>query len=307
MELENSVRQLRGNIFKEIKDLRQQILLDIAFIEAALDDPEHISLDGFAEKLEGNIVCWQQRLQKMLRTSENGRRIKEGIKTVILGKPNTGKSSLLNLLLGENRAIVTDIAGTTRDTLEEDIILNGIPLNIVDTAGIRWTKDVVERIGVDKAKQAAEKADLILFVVDASGALDDDDAEILRELGKKKVIFILNKIDLPNNVTEIDFEKYLHGIGSDNGDQSRFSKEEIIRVSAKEGLGLEDLEQKITEMFFDGKLDFNEGICITNARHKYAMEKADKSLYQVMESIKMGMPEDFYSIDLMMPTGSWEE
>ncbi len=299
MELENSVRQLRGNIFKEIKDLRQQILLDIAFIEAALDDPEHISLDGFAEKLEGNIVCWQQRLQKMLRTSENGRRIKEGIKTVILGKPNTGKSSLLNLLLGENRAIVTDIAGTTRDTLEEDIILNGIPLNIVDTAGIRWTKDVVERIGVDKAKQAAEKADLILFVVDASGALDDDDAEILRELGKKKVIFILNKIDLPNNVTEIDFEKYLHGIGSDNGDQARFSKEEIIRVSAKEGLGLEDLEQKITEMFFDGKLDFSEGICITNARHKYAMEKADKSLYQVMESIKMGMPEDFYSIDLM--------
>ena len=299
MELENSVRQLRGNIFKEIKDLRQQILLDIAFIEAALDDPEHISLDGFAEKLEGNIVCWQHRLQKMLRTSENGRRIKEGIKTVILGKPNTGKSSLLNLLLGENRAIVTDIAGTTRDTLEEDIILNGIPLNIVDTAGIRWTKDVVERIGVDKAKQAAEKADLILFVVDTSGALDDDDAEILRELGKKKVIFILNKIDLPNNVTEIDFEKYLHGIGSDNGDQARFSKEEIIRVSAKEGLGLEDLEQKITEMFFDGKLDFNEGICITNARHKYAMEKADKSLYQVMESIKMGMPEDFYSIDLM--------
>jgi len=177
--------------------------------------------------------------------------------------------------------------------------LNGISLNIVDTAGIRWTKDTVERIGVDKAKQAAEKADLILFVVDASGALDDDDAEILRELGKKKVIFILNKIDLPNNVTEIDFEKYLHGIGSDNGDQARFSKEEIIRVSAKEGLGLEDLEQKITEMFFHGKLDFNEGICFTNARHKYAMEKADKSLYQVMESIKMGMPEDFYSIDLM--------
>ncbi|MDE7327761.1 MAG: tRNA uridine-5-carboxymethylaminomethyl(34) synthesis GTPase MnmE [Lachnospiraceae bacterium] len=299
MELENSVRQLNGNINKEIMQLREQILLDMAFIEAALDDPEHISLDGFTEKLEENLSNWKYRLRKLLSTAENGRRIKEGLRTVILGKPNTGKSSLLNMILGENRAIVTDIAGTTRDTLEEYITFNGIPLNIVDTAGIRWTKDVVERIGVDKARQAAVEADLILLVVDSSVALDDGDKEILREVKGKRIIVILNKSDLPVKVTETDMNSVLAQIWSDNGKASSLSMIEVISISAKEATGLEKLEQKITEMFFDGELVFHEDICVTNARHRYALERAEKSLEQVMESIRMGMSEDFYSIDLM--------
>lgn len=291
MALENSVRQLRGDMHIQISRLRKQILMDVAFIEAALDDPEHISLDGFPERLEGNVLNYLEALEKMLKTVENGRMIKEGIRTVILGKPNAGKSSLLNLLLGENRAIVTDVAGTTRDTLEESIMLNGISLNIVDTAGIRWTEDFVEQIGVDKAKEEARKADLILFVVDSSTALDKNDNEILKSIGKKKMLVLLNKTDLEPVVSEKDI---LHLI--ENHD---FTEKEIIRTSVKEKIGLEQLENKVTELFFSGNVSYNDEIYITNARHKAALEEAEKSLQQVMESIQMGMPEDFYSIDLM--------
>lgn len=297
--LKNSVRQLKGNMCKEISELREQILLDIAFIEAALDDPEHISLEGFAEKLENNVAGWQKRVRSLLKTAENGRMIKEGIRTVILGKPNAGKSSLLNLLLGENRAIVTEIAGTTRDTLEEHILLNGISLNIVDTAGIRWTKDRVERIGVDKAKQAAAEADLILFVVDSSIGLDENDEEIIRAVCGKKMLVLLNKTDLPGIVTEDEIAKRVNEVGAAAGRKSEFTKESVIRTSTKAGEGVKELEDKITEMFFGGELDFNDEIYVTNARHKIALEETQKSLEQVRKSIQMEMPEDFYSIDLM--------
>jgi len=296
MALKNSVGQLKGNMYKEISELREQILNDIAFIEAALDDPEHISLNGFAQNLNANIEIWRGRVKKLLKTAENGRLIKEGIKTVILGKPNAGKSSLLNFILGENRAIVTDIAGTTRDTLEENIILNGISLNIVDTAGIRWTKDTVERIGVDKAKQTAKNADLILFVVDSSVGLDENDGEILKSIAGKKMIVLLNKTDLPGMVSEADVEQFLNTFGDGFNGKSNGN---IIRTSMKEGEGLEELENKITEMFFGGELNFNDEIYVTNIRHRMALEETDKSLEQVLESIRMGMPEDFYSIDLM--------
>lgn len=291
MALRNSVQQLRGNMHEEVSEIREQILLDVAFIEAALDDPEHISLDGFTKKLENNVIIWKKRLDKMLKTAENGRLIKEGIKTVILGKPNAGKSSLLNLLLGENRAIVTDIAGTTRDTLEETVIMNGISLNLVDTAGIRWTKDLVEKIGVDKAKEAAREADLILFVADSSAEFDENDREILNSIAMKKTIVLLNKTDLEPVISEQDIIA--------NIDYPSFMEKEIIRISAKEKIGLEELEQKISDMFFSGNLSYNDEIYITNARHKAALEEAKKSLEQVMDSIQMNMPEDFYSIDLM--------
>lgn len=291
MALRNSVRQLRGNMHTEVSQIREQILLDVAFIEAALDDPEHISLDGFTDKLENNVEIWKNRLEKMLKTAENGRMIKEGIKTVILGKPNAGKSSLLNLLLGENRAIVTDIAGTTRDTLEETVMMNGISLNVVDTAGIRWTKDVVEKIGVDKAKEAAKEADLILFVADSSSPFDENDKEIIKSIGSKKMLVLLNKTDLESVISEQDIIAHV--------DQPNFTEKEIIRISAKKNVGLDELERKITDMFFSGQLSYNDEIYITNARHKAALEDAKKSLEQVMDSIQMNMPEDFYSIDLM--------
>lgn len=291
MELENSVRQLRGNIFKEIKDLRQQILLDIAFIEAALDDPEHISLDGFAEKLEGNIVCWQQRLQKMLRTSENGRRIKEGIKTVILGKPNTGKSSLLNLLLGENRAIVTDIAGTTRDALEEDIRLGDINLHIVDTAGIRSTEDVIEKIGVEKAKKIAKEAELIIYVVDSSVPLDENDSEIIAMIKNKKCIILFNKSDLDSEISYDELKIRL---------QPELKEELfIIKTSLKENTGIDEFENAVKELFIKGKISSDNEIIITNMRHKEALKNALESLLMVKKSLQANMPEDFFSIDLM--------
>lgn len=304
MALKNSVGQLKGNMYKEISELRQQILSDMAFIEAALDDPEHISSEGFAQKLNTNIEVWQRRVGKLLKTAKSGRLIKEGIRTVILGKPNAGKSSLLNFMLGENRAIVTDIAGTTRDILEENIMLNGISLNIVDTAGIRWTKDTVERIGVDKAKQAAKDADLILFVVDSSVRLDENDREILKSIAGKKVIVLLNKMDLPGMVNKTDMEAFLDKFLNDceNDFENGFSGKNnwsIIRTSTKVGEGLEELENKITEMFFGGELNFNDEIYVTNIRHRIALEETNKSLGQVLESIQMGMPEDFYSIDLM--------
>ncbi|MDE7297484.1 MAG: tRNA uridine-5-carboxymethylaminomethyl(34) synthesis GTPase MnmE [Lachnospiraceae bacterium] len=285
MALKNSVRQLRGSIREKIGKLRKKILHSTAFIEAALDDPEHISLDGFSEVLRKETEQELLQLRKLIESCENGRMLREGIKTVIIGKPNVGKSSLLNLLLGEERAIVTDIAGTTRDTLEETVFFNGITLNIVDTAGIRWTDDVVERIGVEKARRAAEDADLILYVVDSSAELDENDEEILQLLGEKNAFILLNKSDLPTVVEKKDLRGH--------------TEHEIIRISAKNRKGLDKLERRITEQFFSGNLSCGEELYITSRRQKTALEEAEKSLIQVRESIENGMPEDFYSIDLM--------
>ena len=290
LALKNSVRQLKGKIQEKIVYLREQILRDIAFLEAALDDPEHISLDGFAEILKGNVEKEITTISEMIQSYENGRMLREGVRTVILGKPNAGKSSLLNTLLKEERAIVTEIAGTTRDTLEETVFLNGVALNIVDTAGIRWTKDTVERIGVDKARAAAKDADLILYVVDSSVPLDENDMEIITLMESKPAFVLLNKSDLEQAVSEEEIKKH--------------TLKEIIRISVKEKEGLDLLEQKITDLFFSGVLSYNDEIYLTNERHKAALHTAVQSLSQVMESIKQGMPEDFYSIDL---TDAYEE
>ena len=291
--LTSSMNQLKGKLTEEIKELRAQIIYEIAFIESALDDPEHISLDGYCERLTKKVDKMIEMIEKLLSTTKDGRLIKEGINTVIIGKPNAGKSSLLNLFLGEERAIVTEIAGTTRDVLQERVILDGIGFNIIDTAGIRNTEDKVEKIGVEKAKQYAKIADLLLYVVDSSVALDESDREIFPLLMDKKVIFLLNKSDLENVVSSEDVEKLFHEFYSEDSDFV------IIRTSAKDEKSLDEFKEKIKEMFFQGELKGNNQLIITNERHGEALRDALSSLRLVRKSMEDGMPEDFYSIDLM--------
>ena len=286
--LKSSVDQLRGSVSEAVRKLREEIIYEISFIESALDDPEHISLDGYEEKLQEKAVSILERVQKLIASADNGKMMKEGINTVIVGKPNVGKSSLLNRMVGEERAIVTDIAGTTRDVLQEYIRVSGISLNIIDTAGIHSTEDIVEKIGVERAKEYAAKADLIIYVVDSSVPLDESDREIISVIKDKKVITLLNKSDLEGKVSEEEL-KELFG-----------SKDmELVRTSTKENTGMEEFEEIIKNMFLQGRIKSNEEVVITNMRHKEALVEAEKSLKMVMNSLEMHMPEDFYSIDLM--------
>ncbi len=280
-----AVSQLKGNLKEKIKGMRDELIYHIAYIESALDDPEHYNLDGFGDALDELLVKKEKEICHLIETAENGKWMKEGIHTVILGKPNAGKSSVLNVLTGRERAIVTDIAGTTRDTLEEFISINGIPLNIVDTAGIRHTEDVVERIGVDKSLEAMQKADLILYIVDASVALDQNDYEIMEQIKDKQVLILQNKSDLEKVVTTEEILSHLD--------------KKIIDISAKKQTGFDEFYQELNNMFFDGHLSYNDEIYITNMRHKEALEEALSSIRMVRKSIADGMPEDFYSIDLM--------
>lgn len=300
--LKSSMKQLSGSVSEAVKEIRGEIIHEIAFIESALDDPEHISLDGYSEKLSRIISEKIKKIEKLLSTSDNGRILKEGISTVIVGKPNAGKSSLLNTLVGEERAIVTDIAGTTRDVLEEQINLNGIILNIIDTAGIRETEDVVEKIGVDKAKKYITDADLIIYVVDASTKLDENDFEIMEMIKDRQAIILLNKSDLKTCITAEEIHAYVDKVNS-NKNTTYLSKERqnyrIISISAREQTGIEELEDTIKEMFFTEEVSFNDEVYITNIRHKTALQEALSSLHLVEKSIEDGMPEDFYSIDLM--------
>ena len=261
-----------------------------------MDDPEHISLEGYSEQLAEKVTGFEKEIQKLLATADNGRLMKEGISTVIVGKPNAGKSSLLNMLLGEDRAIVTEIAGTTRDALHETINLHGISLNMIDTAGIHETQDVVEKIGVERAKKYAVEADLILYVVDASETLDEDDQNIIPLLEGKKAIILLNKSDLENKITEESLKETLEKVLEHTGEI------QILRTStidpSSENSGMEELEETIRNMFFEGKLRHNNELVVTNLRHKEALQDALNSLQLVEQSIEDGMPEDFYSIDL---------
>ena len=286
--LKSSVKQLKGSVSDCIRKMREEILYEIAFIESALDDPEHISTEGYPEKLLPKVQELLGRCEKLINSADNGKVLKEGINTVIVGKPNAGKSSLLNILVGEDKAIVTDVAGTTRDVLEESIRLHGIGLNIIDTAGIRATEDVVEKIGVQRALKYAKDADLILYVVDSSVALDESDEEILDLLKDKKCIILLNKTDLEPVVTE---EMLREKIGD--------PRVCMIRTSTKDNTGIEAFENTIKDMFFGGMLSFNEEVVITSMRHKQALEEARDSLLMVKKSLEDEMPEDFYSIDLM--------
>lgn len=280
-----ALSQLKGSLRNKIEILRKELMHNIAYIEAALDDPEHYSLDGFNDTLDKLLGKIEEEVYHLIQTSEDGKVMKEGIQTVILGKPNAGKSSVLNVLMGKERAIVTDIAGTTRDTLEEFISINGIPLNIMDTAGIRATEDIVEKIGVDKSFEAMKKADLILFIIDSSTSLDVNDFQIMECIKDKQVIILKNKSDLINVVSRDDILSHLD--------------KPIIDISAKEQTGFEEFYELLNDLFFHGHLSYNDEIFITNIRHKEALEEALSSIRLVRRSIADGMPEDFYSIDLM--------
>lgn len=236
-------------------------------------------------RLKGTLESVMDEVRGLLNSADRGRVMTEGVRTVILGKPNAGKSSLLNVLAGEERAIVTDIAGTTRDILEEHIRMEGISLNVVDTAGIRETGDLVEQIGVLRAKDAARDADLIIYVVDGSVPLDENDENIISMIEEQEAVVLLNKSDLERTVTVEELR--------------RRTDKRVIEISAKEELGIEELEKTVKDMFYGGEIDFNDQVYITNERHKSALTEALRSLKMVMESIDLRMPEDFYSIDLM--------
>ena len=283
--LQNSLQQLKGSLHDKITGMRETILYHIAYIESALDDPEHISIDGYGEELEKALRPIEKEVRRLIRSYGNGRLMKDGIRTVILGKPNAGKSSILNLMMGEDRAIVTDIAGTTRDVLEEQIMLGKVALRLADTAGIRDTEDIVERIGVDRAREYAAKADLVLFVVDASTPFGPEDEDILYSIRDKKYVVLLNKTDLEEKTTKEELEKK--------------TDHPVLLFSAAEEKGLEELEQLLEEMFFSGVFSFEENVTITNSRHKAELEETLQSLSLVFQSIADQMPEDFYSIDLM--------
>ena len=287
MALKSSVGQLRGKVSEKVKQLRSDIIYEIAFIESALDDPEHISLDDYPDKLLIKTDFLIKAVDNLLQSADSGRIMKEGIKTVIVGKPNAGKSSLLNILAGEEKAIVTDIAGTTRDVLEENINLHGISLNVIDTAGIRDTEDTVEKIGVERARKAAMDADLIIYVVDASVPLDGNDQMIFEMIHDKKSVILLNKTDLPSVIKEDDL---LEMAGKDSV---------MIRTSTKDATGIDLFENTVKDMFFTGKINPDQEVVITNMRHKEALLRTLESLKQVKQSIENHMPEDFYSIDLM--------
>jgi tRNA modification GTPase len=291
LSLQASLKQLKGNVSNLIKTLRESVLFEIAFIESALDDPEHISLDGYSDRLLKNITFMKQKITRMIEKADYGKIMKEGIHTVIVGKPNAGKSSFLNALLGEERAIVTDIAGTTRDVLEESVKIGSIHLNLIDTAGIRDTVDVVEKIGVEKARKYAKDADLIIYIVDSSVLLDENDRTIINMIENKNVIVLLNKADLINVVSEEDIKKELDTIYLKNL--------EIIKTSTKEIMGFETFTETIETMFLSGIIEQEDEILITTMRHKDALIEANESLLQVLKSIEHEMPEDFLSIDLM--------
>ena len=290
--LQSSISQLKGSVKNRIKEIREKIIYHTAFIETALDDPEHISVDGYGEVLKEAAEEVIDQLKELIDSSDDGRIMKEGIQTVILGKPNAGKSSLLNILAGHDRAIVTDIEGTTRDVLEEQIRLQGLTLNIIDTAGIRQTDDIVEKMGVDKAKEYAKEAELIIYVVDASRNLDENDEKIFDLIYDKRTVILLNKSDLDTVVTEEMIRERI----SQKGVQKQIP---VIAISAKEEQGIKELENTVKAMFLKGDLSFNEEVYITNARQKNALVNARESMKKVIFSIDAGMPEDFYSIDLM--------
>lgn len=288
--LQSSLQQLSGSLKRKIELLRKQILSKLALLEAALDDPEHIPLDGFSESLLEDINKWIIELKKMLATADNGRILREGVKTAIVGKPNAGKSSLLNLLAGEERAIVTNIAGTTRDVLEEQISLEGgLSLILMDTAGIRNSSDQVEKIGIEKAKASIRDADLVLFVLDASEKISEEDIQIAELAKEKPVIVLLNKTDCKDTFKKEEIEQNFKS----------FQDAIWISFSAKEGIGLEKLQEQIKSMFYQGAVSCNDEVFLTRARHKEGIRNAINSLSSVMESISCQMPEDLFSVDLM--------
>lgn len=283
--LNSAIKQLEGGVSNYIEEIRQEILHNLGFIEAALDDPEHYDLDGYGDELAKITSGEISKLEDIIEKFNDGRMKSEGINTVIVGKPNAGKSSLMNLLLDEERAIVTDIAGTTRDVLEERVKLGDIILNLVDTAGIHDTDDIVESMGVSKAVDYIENADFIIYVVDSSVELDEADDRIIDILKNSNGVILMNKTDLDIKITKEQIKEKLDW--------------DCIEFSNETGHGLDELTEYITNSFLDGNVTYNDQVYLTSMRHKEAVESAVSSLENVVDTINAGMPEDFYTIDMM--------
>ena len=292
--LKNSVKQLKGSLSQKIKELRSKLIYEIAYIESALDDPEHYDLTEYPEELRKKVLFIQDDIAKLIDSFENGKVWSEGINTVIVGKPNAGKSSLLNAIVGTDRAIVTDIPGTTRDTIEENVMFQGINLHMIDTAGIRNTEDTVEKIGVQKSIDHIEDADLVLYVVDSSVPLSEEDMDIMNLVKNRKCIVLLNKNDLEQIVSENVIREMFSNI-----DANAFENVHIISSSTMKENGMVAFSKLLSDLFINGYVKMNDEVVITNIRHKEALMASEESLQKVLESIDMCMPEDFFSIDLM--------
>ncbi len=287
-----SLAQLEGSVSGKVKELRSSILYEIAYIESALDDPENYSLDGYPDRLQKKCEAILSELEAVLRRSENGKVLQEGIRTVIIGKPNAGKSSLLNRLAGEERAIVTSVAGTTRDTLEETVRLGDLTLRVTDTAGIHETEDPVEKIGVERARKAMETAQLFLFVLDTSAGITEEDRQIAQMIEEelttgRHCIVLLNKSDLPTKIEETEVRKLW-----------KTPNMECLSLSALENTGLDELRGKIEELFHLGEIASSTELFVTDEFQKSALRETIRSLQLVIQSIESGMSEDFFSIDL---------
>ena len=299
--VKNSEKHLQGILRTKITSLREDILHETAYIEAALDDPEHFDLTGYPDILLDIVQKMLAEVNTLLVSADEGELLKNGIRTVILGKPNVGKSTFMNLLLGQDKAIVTEIAGTTRDILEESLTIRGIPFCFLDTAGIRETEDVVERIGVKRAIDAAEDADLVLYLADCTSEFDEEDIKILSGIRDKRVIILLNKTDLQPVTDAKQIQRMLQTFLFQNEDQDVRSEPyiRILTISARFEQGIEEFKDVVCSLFFNGHLPDEDALYITNMRHKEALLQTKASFENVLKSIENEMPEDFYSIDLM--------
>lgn len=283
VSMKSALVQSEGKLSKEINELRNKLLEIIAHIEATVDYPEDDLEEVTSEKTEVDVKVVIDEVNKLIESAEAGKIIRDGLSTVIVGKPNVGKSSLLNVLTRGNRAIVTDIPGTTRDIIEEYISLDGIPIRIIDTAGIRETEDVVEKIGVERSKEKIEEADLVILMLDASREIAEEDIEIIKYIKNKKYIVLLNKQDLPNAINKSDLEE--------------LNQEYIIPISTKDELGIDEIKNAIKELFFKGKINSSE-VMVTNIRHKEALYRAKECLESTLCALKDTMAIDLASIDI---------
>ncbi|MEI3356957.1 MAG: tRNA uridine-5-carboxymethylaminomethyl(34) synthesis GTPase MnmE [Clostridia bacterium] len=282
-EAKTGIKQLEGYLSKEIADIKKEIMEVMINIDVSIDYPEYDTPDVTNKQIENMLENVQKKLEKLEKSFDNGKIIKEGIKTAIIGKPNAGKSSLLNAILKEDRAIVTEYEGTTRDTIEEFVTINGIPLKLVDTAGIRNAKDEVEKIGIEKSREIASTADLVIALFDSSKDLDDEDLEILEIAKNKKSIIILNKMDLATKINE-------------QNEKIKQTNAPIIKISALKKEGIEKLEEEITKLFNLNEINLDNEIVITNARHKNLISKAIENVKKTKETMKNEMPLDIVAI-----------
>ena len=287
-----ALNQLDGDLSRLIKALRKDILDVLAQVEVNIDYPEYDAVEEMTTKmLKEKAQEVQQRIQALLKTAKQGKVLRDGLATAIIGRPNVGKSSLLNTLLHEDKAIVTNVAGTTRDVIEEYVNVEGVPLKLIDTAGIRHTEDTVEKIGVERSRQAIDTADLVLLLIDSSNALTDEDRELIKLTAGKPRIVILNKTDLPNRIDLNELRQLTAG-------------DRVIKTSIVEHEGMEELGRTISHMFFDEGIESSQNtVMVTNARHIGLLHQANDALNDVLSGIAAGMPVDLVQIDM---TRCWE-